>query len=131
MRGVRQEVAQPLFALAPVPEGALDLRQHHVQRKPEPANLGLGIRRRDAAGEVAAGDLARHPADPLQRPQADTDHEPPEHDQRQDHSARHQRFDHDQPMQSVLCLSQRHRNHDRVATDPESNSAIALARRAR
>ena len=68
----------------------------------------------NAAGEVAAGDLAGHSTDPLQRTQLDPDDQPAQRDQGQDHAASDQHLDHNQPVQRVLGLAQWHGHDGRV-----------------
>ncbi len=46
VRGIRDEATEAVLRLLPLVERTLDLPEHRVQRDPEPADLGLVLRRR-------------------------------------------------------------------------------------
>jgi hypothetical protein len=56
VRGVGDELPQPLLGGETLGEGALDLGEHGVQRAAEAADLGTRVVGLDALREVAGGD---------------------------------------------------------------------------
>jgi hypothetical protein len=74
-------------------------------------------------------DLARDAPHPLEGPQAQPDHDPPEGDQGQDHPRANQRLDEDKPPERLIYLAQRHGDHEGPATgDRERRRAVAQRR---
>ena len=129
MRCVGEEAAQAILAFAAIGEGLLDLSEHLVQRGPEATHLRTLVGRADAAGEVAMRDLAGHAPDPLQRPQAHPNHDPPKRDQRQDHAGPHQRFDDSQTLKSLIDLPERNGDDEHApAAEREPRGAVAQGR---
>ncbi len=129
MGRVGEELTQPLLASAAIGEGMLDLGEHLVQRRAKTADLGAVVGGSDPLGEVAVGDLARDSPDPLQRPQADTDHDPAQCNEPEDHAAAHERLDLDQPLERLVDVVKRNRDHERPAVlERERGGAVGQAR---
>ena len=129
MRGVSDELPQPILALFAIRKRLLDLHQHVVQGQSEATDLRARGRRCDSAREVTVGNLPRDPADPLQRPEPECDHDPSQHQQSENHSASDQPLDFEQPVQSLIDLVQRNGNHKGPAVaNRKRRGAIAQSR---
>ncbi len=102
MRCVGDEAPQLLLRCLACLERRLDLRQHGVQREPEPSNLCALVLSCDPVREIAGGDRCRRRTDLCQRPQSDPDH--PEAEQRDpaQHCESHDQLDEDQLVERVV-----------------------------
>ena len=78
VRGVGEEAPQAVLARLALAEGALDLAEHRVEREAQAPDLGAGVRRADAAREIACGDRAGRRADAGERAQPEADQQPGE-----------------------------------------------------
>ena len=68
-------------------------------------------------------DLARDAPDPLERQQADPDHDPSQRNEPEDHAAAHERLDLDQPLKRLLDVTQRNRDQKRPTVLDSVNAA--------
>ena len=74
-------------------------------------------------------DLPRDPTDPLQRLQPESDHDPSEQQQHENHSAADQALDHKQPVQGLISLAQLNGHHQGpTIANRKRGGAIAQSR---
>jgi hypothetical protein len=114
VRCVGQEAAQALLARLALGEGLLQAVEHRVQRAAQPPHLRSRVGVLHAMGEVAARDRAGRARHPVQGQQAHAHHEPGGHAQQHQDGAHHQGLHHEQPVQRLVGLAQRHGHHRRA-----------------
>ena len=107
MRGIGDEAAQSPFGRLARVERRLDLPQHAVQGKPEPADLRPLLCPVDASGEIPRSDRPGGLPDRVQRPQADPHDPEAEPEDRRKHRRRDEKLDQEQPVERALHVLQR------------------------
>ena len=114
MRRVGDELAELLLGRGPAREGVLDVAEHRVERRAEPADLGPVVLGHPQA-QVAARDARRGRLDVAQRAQADADEPEPEPDRGEQRGAGDDELDHEQLVQRAVDLVERQRDQQRAA----------------
>src|SRR5436190_1220935 len=114
VRRIGDEAPQLLLRRGPRLEGGLDVRQHRVQREPQPTDLGSLVGRLDAPRKVAGRDRRGGLADRLERTESEAYDPEPERDERGQDGGRHEQFDEKQPVKRAVDVLQRGREHEDV-----------------
>ncbi len=114
VRGVGDELAQPLLRRHALGKGLFDLRQHAVERPAEPPDLGAAVVGYDPLRKVAAGDRVGRCAHPLERPQLEARQPQSRSADREQEQRGHGHLDQQQAALSSRHVRQR-KGHDHCA----------------
>jgi hypothetical protein len=107
VRGVADELAQPVLARLSLGERLLQPVQHAVERDPHAADLGAPVGHLDAVGEVAAGDPARGVADAVERQQAVAHDHPGDRGEHEQDADDHEALDEHEPVERLVGVVER------------------------
>ena len=122
--GVRHELAQALLGLRLLREGPLDLREHLVQRAPEPRHLAPARLFGHPAGQVARRDGSRRVRHLAERAQAAPDHRQRQHDESQEHGQAGHELHPAQGGQGVVRRVERERGDQRALRHGDGHGAV-------
>ena len=114
VRRVGHEPAQLLLRCRLAGERVLDVAEHRVQRRAEPADLGPIVLGHSQA-QVAARDARRGALDVPEWLQTDADEPESQQDRGEQRGAGDDELDHDELVQRPAHLVERQRHHERAA----------------
>ena len=115
VRGVGNELAQPVLARAALLERVLEPVEHPIKGSADAADLGAFVGHVDAVGEIAARDPPGGVADAVEREQAVAHHDPADGREHEQHADDHETLDEDELVERAVDFGERNRHDGDVA----------------
>ena len=106
VRGVGNELPQPVLAAPPFVQQRRDAVEHVVERDPQPADLGARIGLVDPAVQIAPGDVVGRGRHRFQRPEFPADHQAGGRAQQDQQPGGDHQFDQDHPLEGLVHIIQ-------------------------